>query len=222
MPIRQRGLAAVVAVTLTGCSVADLLPIATPSPTPSPTASPSPTPLPTPSPTPSPTPLPTPTYTNEPDPELSALIPDSVGGATIVKPPPTAFGITPGDIGEAFGEIGLSFKTLVIGHVAESRTALYAMRRAEPSGETADLRPHLVEIGRYLGISGTDADWRLVTIGGNVSWMRSGGASNLRGTTVYTWLTDDYAFLLIGGNDSLNRAIVAALPGKPAATPAPS
>lgn len=214
-------MALLAAQALSGCLTFGPLPTA--SPPPSITATPSPSPRPTATPTPSPTPLPTPTYTNPPDPELAALIPDSVSGASLVKPDPDEYAITPGDIGEVFGEIGLHFRSLVIAYVVEPRTALYAMRLDRPVAETTDLEPHLAEIGRYVGIAGLHPEpWRLVEVGGSEVWTRPGDAAVLRRTTLYTWLTDEHAFLLIGASDSLNRAIVSVLPREAAPTPAPT
>jgi len=215
------GLAVLLSLAVGGCFAADPIPSDTPTPIPSPSASPSPTPSPTA--TPSPTPLPTPTYTNQPDAALSELIPGTVGSVTLVKPAPTEFAITPGDVGAAFGEIGLHFRTLVIGYVAAPRTSLYAMRLDQPVATTRDLQPQLAEIGRYVGIAGLDAEpWRLVVVADHEVWTRTGDRAVLRATTLYTWLTDEYAFLLIGADDALNRAIVARLPGEPAATPTPA
>lgn len=212
-------LAAALTAALAACS-------GNPSPEPSsvpPEATPTATPRPTPSPTPTPTPAPTPTWTNPPDEELTGLIPDTVGSARLIKPPPTEFAITPGDIGEVFGEIGLHFRSLAVAFIEQPRTSLYAMRLDQPVGETEDLRPHLGTIGQYVGIAGTDPEpWELVTVAGNRYWTRGSDEATLTGTTLYTWLTDEYAFLLIGLDDALNRSIIARLPGEPAPTPTPA
>ncbi len=38
---------------------------------------------------------------------------------------------------------------------------------------------------------------------------------------IYTWATDGYVFLMIGTDDALNQAMLAALPGEPPPTPSP-
>ncbi len=181
-----------------------------------------PTPTPTPSPTPSPTPLPTPRYTNEADPELEALIPTSAGGVTVVVPPVDQFGLTPGDMGDAYGDLGNRFAALAIGYVEQPRTTLYAMRVDGPAPMTADLKPYLATAGRKVGIAGLDPEpWSMETIGDHVTWVRPEDNATAAGTMIYTWAADGYVFLLIGVDDSVNRAILAALPGEPPPTPTP-
>lgn len=190
-----------------------------PSPTPSPTASipPAATPVPT------PTPAPTPRFTNEPDPDLSALIPASVTGLAVERPAVTDYAITPGDIGQAaYGELGARFASLVIAFVREPRLSLYAMRVDPPTVITADLEPHLATAGRYVGISGLEREpWELADVLGHWVWVRPSDTATLPGTYVYTWAADGYVFLMIGINDDLNRALLALLPGEAPPTPSP-
>lgn len=223
-PPRSRpaaGLVAIglVAVILAACSTAEPLRTLTPSavgslaPTPSPTASPSPTP----------TPLPTPRYTNEPDPGLGALIPRTAGGATIVVVPPDQYGLTPGDVGEPFGDLGRYFHSLLIGYVEQPRATLYAMRVEGRRIATGDLRPHLAEIGRYVGIAGLHPEaWHSAELPGHLVWVRPEDNATVAGTMIYTWAADDFVFLVIGVDDTVNRAIVADLPGEPPPTPTPA
>jgi hypothetical protein len=207
-------------------AVAFLNACATATPSPSTSAAPSPsvqasqTPAPTPSPTP--TPAPTPRYTNPPDAELLALIPDEVAGRTIEKPPVEEFAITPGDIGEAYGQVGLRFSALQVAYVEQPRLSLFAMRSDEPFPSTRDLEPHLATAGRYVGIAGLHREpWKLMTVGDTVAWVRPEDNATVAGTMIYTWAADGYVFLLIGVDDTLNRALVAALPGEPPPTSSP-
>lgn len=180
------------------------------------------TPSPTVAPPPTPTPIPTPRYTNEPDPALGALIPRSAGGATVVVVPPDQYGLTPGDVGEPFGEIGRYFHSLLIGYVEQPRATLYAMHLEGRDVATRDLRPHLAEIGQYVGISGLHPEaWHSAVLPGHVVWLRPEDNATFAGTMIYTWAADEYVFLLIGVDDRLNRAIVAALPGEPPPMPSP-
>jgi hypothetical protein len=175
-----------------------------------------------PSPTPSPTPLPTPRYTNEADPELEALIPDRAAGVTVAKPAVDQFGLTPGDMGAAYGELGNRFASLAIGYVDAPRTTLYAMRVDGPAPTTEELEPYLATAGRKVGIAGLDPDpWNLETIGDHRTWVRPEDNATAAGTMIYTWATDGYVFLLIGVDDDVNRAILGALPGEPPPTPTP-
>jgi hypothetical protein len=196
------------------------------SPTPDPTssvASPTvpPTPVPTPEPTPSPEP--TPRFTNEPDEHLAALIPDEVNGVPITVAPFDEFALTPGDIGIAFGEIGNRFASLALAYVERPRLTLYAMRVDGDPVATEDLEPHLATAGRYVGIAGLDPDpWEEAVVGGSRVWTRPEDNATAAGTHLYTWSSGEYVFLLIGVDDTLNRALVEALPGEPAPSPSPT
>jgi hypothetical protein len=216
--LRCRALPLIVMLLMAACASA---PEQTPEATPP--ASPQATPRATPTPTPTPTPLPTPTYTNPPDAALVETIPSEVGGAPVVRPAVDEHGLTPGDVGEVFGEIGLHFRALALAYIESPRLSLYAMRMDEAVATTEDLEPHLPEIGRYVGIAGLDRDaWELEEVAGRLAWTRSGGDGTLAGTRVYTWIADDLAFLLIGGDEEYNEAFIAELPGLPAPTPTPS
>ena len=52
-------------------------------------------------------------------------------------------------------------------------------------------------------------------------WVRPEDNATAAGTMIYTWSSGDLVFLLIGVDDAVNRAIVAALPGEPAPSPTP-
>lgn len=176
----------------------------------------------TPSPTPSPTPLPTPQYTNPADAELAVLIPQQAGGATIQIPPVEEFAVTPGDFGEAYGELGLRFTALQLAYVEQPRLSLYAARVAAPAVTTEELEPHLETAGRYVGIAGLVREpWELTVIDGRVAWVRPEDHATALGTMIYTWAADEYVFLMIGVDDALNRALFAALPGEAAPSPTP-
>jgi hypothetical protein len=171
---------------------------------------------------PSTTPAPTPVYTNAADPGLTALIPDMVGAQAITKPSVTEFSITPGDIGEVYGEIGLRFVALQLAYVERPRLSLYAMRMRAPFATTAELEPYLATAGEYVGIAGLHRDpWQLVGVAGRTVWMRPEDDATLAGTIVYTWAAEGYVFLLIGVDDALNRGLLAALPSEPPPTPSP-
>jgi hypothetical protein len=190
-----------------------------------PTASVSPSPTGTPlaTPTPTPTPEPTPVYSNEPDDELAGLIPEAAAGVPIIVAPFDEFALTPGDIGAAYGEIGLRFRSLVLAYAEAPRTTLYAIRVEGPAVATADLEPHLATAGRYVGIAGLDPEpWVEDVVGGNKVWTRPEDNATAAGTHLYTWSSGEYVFLLIGVDDAVNRAIVEQLPGEPAPTPRPS
>jgi len=172
-----------------------------------------------------PIPLPTPTYTNPPDRELAGLIPTRLRGVPVAVPPTSEFAMTPGDFAEAYGDLGLQFKALQVAFVTEPRLSLYAARVDPPLPSTRDLEPHLATAGRYVGIAGLHRKpWRYRTIDGRVAWERPEDNATVAGTHLYTWAADDFVFLLIGVDDDLNRAMLAALPGEraPAATPHPS
>lgn len=79
---------------------------------------------------------------------------------------------------------------------------------------TADLEPHLAEIGRYVGIAGLDPEpWSLAVVADREVWARPEDNATAAGTMIYTWIADDLAFLVIGVDDAVNRALIAALPG---------
>jgi hypothetical protein len=225
--LRARGPAArwlpvALAIAVAGCT--DLL-APTASPVPSQAAAPTPSASPPLTPQPTPTPAPTPRFTNEPDPELAALVPATANGLPVVVPPVTEFGLTPGEVGMSFGELGARFASLVLAFVERPRLSLYAMRVDGEPVTTADLEPHLAAAGRMVGISGLHREpWQQATVGGNVVWVRPEDNATAAGTMIYLWSSGEFVFLLIGVDDALNRAIVAALPGEapPTPTPAPS
>lgn len=220
--LRLRGamsLALGAALGLAGCLDA---PTPTPVPTPS-SAAPSVRPTPTPTAEPTPSPSPTPRFTNEPDPELAALIPGEVNGVPIVVAPFDEFALTPGDIGTAFGEIGNRFASLALAYAEQPRLTLYAVRvEGDPVG-TDDLEPHLATAGRYVGIAGLDPDpWEAAVVGGHRVWTRPEDNATAAGTRIYAWSSGEFVFLLIGVDDALNQALVAALPGEAAPSPSPT
>lgn len=177
---------------------------------------------PVPTPTPSPTPRPTPQYTNPADDELTALIPDRVGGVPVQVPPLEEFAYTPGDFAEAYGELGLRFTALQVAYVEQPRLSLYAVRVAPPEVTTEELEPYLETAGRYVGIAGLVRDpWELVTIGDRVTWLRPEDNATIAGTMIYTWAAGEYVFLMIGVDDAVNRAMFEALPGEAVPTPTP-
>ncbi len=206
-------------IALAGCSSVD----STPAPTPAATsAEQSPIITPAPTPTPSPTPAPTPRYTNEPDPDLAALIPTRAGNVAVVVAPFDEFALTPGDVAVAFGEIGNRFAALALAYVEQPRTTLYAMRVDGPEVATEDLEPHLATAGRYVGIAGLDPDpWESAVVDGKRVWVRPEDNATAAGTHIYTWSSGDVVFLLIGVDDAVNRAVIGELPGEAAPTPTP-
>ena len=220
-PAGAASLALAAAVTLAACASDDPTPRATPSPlatSTAPTASVDPTP----EPTPSPTPAPTPRFTNEPDDELAALIPAEANGLPVIVAPFDEFALTPGDIGVAYGEIGDRFASLALAYVEQPRTTLYAMRVDGDPVTTDDLEPHLATAGRYVGISGLDPEpWEASEAGGHQVWVRPEDNATVAGTMVYTWSSGEFVFLLIGVDDAVNRALIAALPGEAAPSPTP-
>lgn len=190
------------------------------SPTPTPSPSPLPTPLPTA--TPEPTPQPTPIFSNVPDPTLVALIPTEIDGVAVNIPDITEFAITPGDIGEAYGEIGARFRSLQIAYISLPRLSLYAMRMNPPTVTTADLKPYLAAAAEYVGIAGLHPEaWKLETVAGHVVWVRPEDNATLPGTHVYSWVADDLVFLMIGVDKTQNQAMLAGLPGEAPPTPTP-
>lgn len=225
VPSRPRGillallalLALPVVAALNACGTSPSVPSVVPSPS---VALPSPDP--TPVATPSPTPLPTPRYTNQPDPELAALIPARAGSATVVVPDVAQFGLTPGDMGEAYGELGTRFSSLVVAYIEVPRTTLYAMRVDGEPPTTEDLEPYLATAGRKVGIAGLDPEpWSLETFGDRRAWTRGEDNATATGTRIYTWAADGFVFLLIGVDDGVNRALLDGLPGEPPPTPTP-
>jgi hypothetical protein len=203
-------------LVLSACSTSE------PSPSPrSEAPSPTVTPVP-PTPEPTPSPAPTPRFTNEPDEELAALIPTEAAGVQVVVAPFDEFALTPGDVAVAYGEIGDRFSSLVLAYVSSPRTSLYAMRVDGDPVTTEELEPHLATAGRYVGIAGLHRDpWVSDVVGGNVVWTRPEDNATALGTHIYTWSSGDIVFLLIGTDDTVNRAIVEQLPGEPAPTPSP-
>jgi len=221
--LRLRGAVSVwlgAALVLAACSTSDTPPtsdVASASAPPSARA----TPISTPEPTPSPSP--TPRFTNEPDEALAGLIPATIGGVPVVVAPFDEFALTPGDIGAAYGEIGDRFASLALAYVERPRLTLYAVRVDGDPVATEDLEPHLATAGRYVGIAGLDPDpWVADVVAGNVVWTRPEDDATAAGTHLYTWSSGEYVFLLIGVDDTLNRAMVEALPGEPAPSPSPS
>jgi hypothetical protein len=214
---RRSQVAAALAVLtlLAACSSAQPSP-STPAPSPSGSAVSVPTPIPT------ATPLPTPRFTNPPDAELSALIPSRLRGTTVAKPAPSAYGLTPGDFGSVFGDLGLRFQSLVVAFVEKPRLSLYAARVAAPLVATADLKPYLAAAGEYVGVHGLrPAAWKAAVVGGHQVWTRGEDTATLPGTTFYCWSAGQYVFLITGSSDTFNRAMVAALPGQAVRTPTP-
>ena len=218
-PAGAASLVLIASISVAACSNTDTPESLAPEPSTSPPTM-SLTPAPTPSPTP--TPAPTPRFTNEPDEELAALIPTRAGGVEVVVAPFDEFALTPGDIGLAYGEIGDRFESLALAYVPQPRTTLYAMRVDGEPVSTDDLEPHLATAGRYVGIAGLDPDpWERAEAGGHLVWVRPEDNATAAGTMIYTWASDDLVFLLIGVDDTINRAIVEALPGEPAPSPTP-
>ena len=214
------GLALAAATALAACSTAETPDTSEPRPS-SAVPSSSQTPAVTASPTP--TPAPTPRFTNEPDDELAALIPTEAAGVDVVIAPFDEFALTPGDIGLAFGDIGDRFASLALAYVPQPRTTLYAMRLDGEPITTDDLEPHLATAGRYVGIAGLDPDpWEAGEAGGHAVWVRPEDNATAAGTMIYTWSDGELVFLLIGVDDTVNRAIIEQLPGEPAPPPTPA
>ncbi len=175
-----------------------------------------------PTPTPAPTVPPTPLYTNPPDAQLLAVIPARVGGRAVVKPAPSEFGITPGDIAQPYGDLGLRFRSLAIAFVEPRLLSLYAMRVDGASVTTAQLEPYLAAAGEYVGIQGLHREpWKLVAAGGHLVWQRPEDNATATGTMIYTWAAGDLVFLMLGRDAAVNRAMLAALPGEPPPSPSP-
>jgi len=220
-PAGAASLALAAAITLGACATDDLDPSATPSPLAG-SADPTVNVEPTPEPTPTATPAPTPRFTNEPDDELATLIPAEANGAPVIVAPFDEFALTPGDIGVAYGEIGDRFASLALAYVEQPRLTLYAVRVEGDPVTTDDLEPHLATAGRYVGIAGLDPEpWEAGEAGGHQVWVRPEDNATAAGTMVYTWASGEFVFLLIGVDDAVNRALIAALPGEPAPSPTP-
>lgn len=192
------------------------------SPSPTPSSSPSPIPTAIPTATPEPTPLPTPIFSNVPDPTLVALIPTEVAGRAVQIPAITEFGITPGDIGEVYGEIGVRFRALQLAYMSNPRLSLYAMRLNPPTLTTAELEPYLAAAAEYVGIAGIHREpWTLQTVSGHLVWVRPEDNATLPGTRVYTWAVADLVFLMIGTDEAQNLGMLAGLPGEAPPSPSP-
>jgi hypothetical protein len=180
----------------------------------------------TPSPTPTPTPQPSPLFSNPANPELEALIPAKVAGFAVVKPPSEQYGITPGDIGLQYGPIGARFRSLAIAYVEPRKLSLYAMELEGDPVRTKELEPYLATAGRYVGINGLHREpWKLAAVGDRLVWVRPEDNATAAGTMIYTWAAGNHVFLMIGTDDKINRALLAALPGEtppPTPTPVPS
>lgn len=176
-----------------------------------------PTPAPTDVATPVPTPSPTPSYTNPPDPDLERLIPDSVAGREVHKPKSSEYGVTPGDVASAYGDLGVRFRSLAIAYVEPRLLSLYALRVDGEAVTTADLRPYLATAGQYVGIAGLHPEaWKRARVAGHDVWSRPEDNATAAGTMIYTWAADDhYVFLMIGTDRRVNRAMLQALPGDP-------
>lgn len=206
------------ALSIAACSDSETSP--TPDPTPAVTAGVPATPPPTASPTP--TPAPTPRFTNEPDEGLTGLIPARARSAPVIVAPLDEVALTPGDVGLAFGELGLRFSSLAVAYVEQPRTSLYAVRVDGDPITTEELEPHLATAGRFVGIAGLDPEpWELSEAGGHRVWVRGEDNATAAGTMIYTWSSGEFVFLLIGVDDTVNRALIAELPGQPAPTPTP-
>ena len=176
-----------------------------------------------PTPPPTPTPEPTPRYTNPPDDELTALFPEAVNGVPLVVPSSDEFALTPGDFGAAYGDIGVRFASLATAYMEQPRLTMFAARVDGDPVATEDLEPHLATAGRYVGIAGLDPDpWEITDVDGQLAWVRPEDNATAAGTTIYTWSSGEFVFLLIGTDDAVNRALVAELPGEAAPTPTPT
>ena len=205
------------AVSIALLLMAGCVPGPTPSHSPSVTATAAPTG------TPLPTPEPTPIFSNVPDAALVALIPTQVLGRPVAIPPISDFSITPGDIGQVYGQIGARLRALQLAYVTKPRLSLFAMRMNPPFATTVELEPYLAEAGRYVGIAGLHREpWKLQAIAGHLVWVRPEDNATLKGTRVYTWAVDGLVFLMIGVDEAQNLAMLAGLPGEAPPTPTPS
>ena len=59
-------------------------------------------------------------------------------------------------------------------------------------------------------------------MGDNQVWVRPEDNATALGTHIYTWSSGDVVFLLIGVDETINRAIVEQLPGEPMPSPSRS
>lgn len=168
-----------------------------------------------------PTPQPTPRFTNLPDPTLAALIPSALLGRAVTVPPITDFGLTPGDVGGVYGELGLRFHSLQLAFIGRPHLlSLYAVGVDPPIVATVDLEPYLATAGQYVGVAGLHREpWTLRAIGGHQVWARPGDEAMITGATVYTWAAGGYLFLLVGVDPDQDAAMLAVLPGEAAAVP---
>ena len=218
-PAGAASLALATALTLAACSSTEPTVTALPSLS---SAAPSPSATVEPAAEPTPTSAPTPRFTNEPDDELAGLIPSEANGVPVIVAPFDEFALTPGDIGLAYGDIGARFASLALAYIEQPRTTLYAVRLDGEPVSTDELEPHVATAGRYVGIAGLDPEpWALAEAGGHQVWVRPEDNATAAGTMIYTWSSGEFVFLLIGVDDAVNRAIVAALPGEPAPSPSP-
>jgi hypothetical protein len=151
-----------------------------------------------------------------------AVIPTEVAGTTVQIPAITEFSITPGDIGQVYGEVGLRFSALQLAYIPQPRLSLFAMRMQPPFATTAELEPYLAEAGRYVGVAGLHREpWRLESVGDHLVWWRPEDNATLKGTRFYTWAVGGLVFLMVGVDEAQNLAMLAGLPGEPAPTPTP-
>jgi hypothetical protein len=174
--------------------------------------------------TPVPSPEPTLLFSNTPDPALIALIPTQVAGHAVTVPAITEFGLTPGDIGEAYGSIGARFRTLQLAFVGRPHLlSLYAVRMDPPFATTDELEPYLAAAGEYVGVAGLHREpWTLQAVGGHLVWARPADKAMIAGATVYTWTAEGYLFLMVGVEIDQDLAMISALPGEAPPVPTPS
>lgn len=173
---------------------------------------------------PSATPLPTARFTNVPDPALIAVIPTEIGGRSVTIPSLDEFGLTPGDIGQVYGEIGLRFRSLQVAFIGRPHLlSLYAMRMEPSFATTGELEPFLAAAGQYVGIAGLHREpWSLQVIGGHLVWARPGDDAMIADATLYTWASDGSLFLMVGVETAQDAAMIAALPGEAGPSASPS
>jgi hypothetical protein len=142
----------------------------------------------------------------------------------VVKPAADQYGMTPGDVGLRYGEIGARFRSLAVAYIEPRKLSLYAMTVEGDAVRTRDLEPYLATAGRYVGIAGLHREpWKLTAIGDHLTWVRPEDNATAAGTHIYTWASNHYVFLMIGTDEKINQAMLAALPGEtPPSTPSPS